>query len=142
MMNDTRPYPGIPEMLTEIKNRGIIQAVLSNKPDAYVAALAEYYFPGQFFKTMGKLDGIPLKPDPAALEIILNDCGVSRNECVFIGDSSVDIETARNAGIDVIAVSWGFSTNNELNRYDNIAIIDNSEQLLNFIIDKEPRNAL
>ena len=135
--DNTYPFDGVQNMLAKLKQHGILLAVLSNKPDKYVATLAEYFFPGTFDKTMGKIDGIPLKPDPTSVKMILAHFDISREDCIFVGDSGVDIQTAKNAGLRVVAVSWGFSTKNALSEFGDIAIIDDPNLIFKFIIDNK-----
>jgi len=104
----TRPYPGIIDMLTNLRAAGCMAAVLSNKPDTPVKALCERYFPGLFHIACGEKEGVPRKPAPNGVMYILEQLSVSPKDTVYIGDSDVDIETAKNAGLDCISVDWGF----------------------------------
>lgn len=104
----TRPYDGVVEMLADLKRRGIQLAVLSNKPDYAVQILCEKYFPGVFDKTYGFREGIERKPAPDAVFALLEELGVPRARAVYVGDSEVDIQTAKNAGLDMLIVEWGF----------------------------------
>ncbi len=104
----TKPYPGIAELLKELKNNGISLAVVSNKADFAVQALVEQYFPRVFDFAVGEKENIRRKPAPDSVLCALNYLNVNKSEAIYIGDSEVDIETARNAGISCIAVLWGF----------------------------------
>jgi phosphoglycolate phosphatase len=105
----TAPYPGVPEVLAELRGRGHPMAVLSNKPHPFTTVIVERLFPGiPFDAVVGQKDGIPHKPDPAGAREIIRIFGLPPEDCVLIGDSTVDLETARNAGIRSVAVSWGY----------------------------------
>ena len=104
----TKPYDGIIEMLTRLREKGIRLAVLSNKPDPAVQVLCKQYFPGLFDSVAGEKSGIPRKPSPDAVNAILDEFSLPHTDAVYIGDSDVDVETAKNAGIDCISVTWGF----------------------------------
>ena len=106
--NATRPYDGICKMLADIRKAGVKTAVLSNKPDHAVIPLCEHYFPGLIDFAAGEIAGIPRKPAPDGVVRILEHFGVDKSEAVFIGDSDTDVITAKNAGLAVIAVTWGF----------------------------------
>jgi len=108
-MNDhTAPYGGIPEMLSALSDGGMKMAVVSNKADFATAELVGIHFPKGIGAAIGAREGVPKKPAPDAVFTALSALGVTAAEAVYIGDSEVDVETGRNAGMDVIAVSWGF----------------------------------
>lgn len=107
-MDKTGPYEGIPELLQEVRARGYRTAVVSNKADSAVKVLCDRYFDGLFDMAVGEQDGIPRKPAPDSVNQILSSLQISRERAVYIGDSDVDIATARNAGLDGIIVTWGF----------------------------------
>lgn len=104
----TAPYEGIPELLKELKALGMKLAVLSNKADFAVKSLCDHYFEGLFDLAVGEREGIRRKPAPDAVYEVLSRLGIERQAALYIGDSEVDIETAKNAEIDCIAVDWGF----------------------------------
>lgn len=104
----TRPYDGIVELLEQLKIQGYLMAVVSNKADFAVQSLCETYFPGTFTFVVGERDGIRRKPAPDSIYEVLEQLNIPKEEAVYIGDSDVDAETAKNAGIDLIAVTWGF----------------------------------
>lgn len=104
----TKPYDGIPEMLQALRAAGMETAVLSNKGDFAVQPLIRHYFPDLFTLAFGERPGIPRKPAPDAVFEILERLGTDKADAVYIGDSNVDIETARNAGLSCICVDWGF----------------------------------
>ncbi|MCM1265246.1 MAG: HAD-IIIA family hydrolase [Candidatus Gastranaerophilales bacterium] len=108
MYNKTKPYDGIPEVLKELKNNGYKLAVISNKFDSAVKELCEKYFNGIIDIAIGQKDGIEPKPSPDGINDVLSKLNISPAECIYIGDSEVDIQTAQNAGIDCISVTWGY----------------------------------
>lgn len=104
----TRPYDGMIELLRDLRAAGCMTAVVSNKADYGVQTLCRDYFPGLFDMAVGEREGIRKKPSPDSVNEVLEKLGVPRAAAVYIGDSDVDIETAKNAGLDCIAVEWGF----------------------------------
>lgn len=105
----TRPYDGIPAMLAELAPQYPL-AVVSNKPDTAVKELAKLYFPTLYAR--GESADCPRKPAPDMVHKAMETLGVDR--CIYIGDSDVDIQTAKNAGVPCISVTWGFRTEAEL----------------------------
>ena len=128
----TKPYPGIPELINALSTEGYKLAVASNKIQAGAEKLISKFFPGiPFVAVMGNSPLYPLKPDAALVEYIMQKAGTDRTNTIMVGDSGTDIQTARNAGIPVIAVSWGFRPRHELTIADHIA--DNTDQLHHLI---------
>lgn len=104
----TKPYPGILELLRRYRAAGGKTAVVSNKGDFAVRILIDQYFPGLFDTAVGERSGVRRKPAPDAVLTALNELGCSLRSAVYIGDSEVDFETSKNAGLDGIYVAWGF----------------------------------
>lgn len=104
----TRPYEGIGEVLSQLKEKGIELAVASNKYQKATESLVRRYFGAKFTVVLGQRDNIPVKPDPAIVNDILRETGVSAENVIYIGDSAVDMETARRSRIPSIGVTWGF----------------------------------
>ncbi len=128
----TKPYPGIPELINTLSTDGYKLAVASNKIQAGAEKLIAEFFPGiPFVAVMGNSPLYPLKPDAAVVEYIMDKAGTDRNSTVMVGDSGTDIQTARNAGIPIIAVSWGFRPRHELTSANQIA--DSSDALGSFL---------
>lgn len=104
----TRPYPGIVELLQELRQHHCLTAVVSNKPHFGVATLCAAHFPGLLDFYCGERPGIRRKPAPDTVLEALRQLGVAPAQAVYIGDSEVDIATAANAGLDCLTVAWGF----------------------------------
>lgn len=106
----TAPYPGIPELLKSLREKGYRLAVVSNKFDTAVKGLMEDYFPGLLHAAAGENEagGVPKKPAPAMVLRVLEELGVAPERAVYVGDSDVDLQTAVNAGLPCISVTWGF----------------------------------
>lgn len=104
----TAPYPGIPALLDRLKAEGVTNAIVSNKNDPNVKALADIYFAGQVAHAVGDREGVPRKPHPDSVLHVMALCGADPARTLYVGDSDVDVVTARNAGIDCAAVLWGF----------------------------------
>ena len=130
----SRPYPGIPELLSDLSAAGVKLAVASNKFQAGAEKLIHRTFPQIVFSAIsgGRRDA-PLKPDPAIVDGILERAGVSREETVLVGDSATDIATAEAAGIACIAVSWGFRPKEALSAAGSIA--DSVPQLRRMLLE-------
>ena len=104
----TKPYDGIMELLDALKEQGIKLAVVSNKADYAVKALCEQYFYGYFDEAVGERTDIARKPAPDTVNEVLKNLQIEKSQAVYIGDSEVDVQTAKNAEMDCIAVDWGF----------------------------------
>lgn len=105
---NTAPFPGIIEVLESLRRLGMRTAVLSNKFDAGVQVLSERFFPGLFDISRGEIAPIPRKPDPTSLFMVMEELGVSAQETVYVGDTNVDVQVARAAGVMAVGVSWGY----------------------------------
>lgn len=111
----TEPYPGINELLCQLSEAGVNLAVASNKYQQAVDLLIEHYFPFvKWADVRGQRDSVPVKPDPSIVFGILSECPTPKDDTIYIGDSGVDIETARRAGVTSIGVTWGFRPESEL----------------------------
>jgi phosphoglycolate phosphatase len=132
----TRPYPGIEELLTELARRGVRMAVLSNKPDAFTKRCIREYFPAARFElVLGQRDGVPQKPHPAGAREIVDHVGIPAERFVYLGDSGLDMQTARDAGMYPVGVSWGFRSIDQLSRAGARAIIRQPIELLEYFQD-------
>lgn len=113
-MESTHPYPGIPELLRELHDRGLQMAVCSNKADEFSRVIVEHYFPGIFRLVRGNIPGTPVKPDPGVAKGIMERLGAEPGETLMVGDSDVDIHTGHNAGLRACGVTWGFRSRENL----------------------------
>ncbi len=133
-----KPYDGIPEMLHQMKERGMKLGVLSNKPDRQaVHVVSEIFGTDTFDIVQGQKEGVPRKPDPAAALSIAGQFGISPKEAIYIGDSEVDAATGKAAGMDTILVSWGFRPKEELREAAPEWIVDRAEEIMAIIREKE-----
>ena len=127
----TRAYPGIPETLAAIAARGIPCAVLSNKADAVVRLVVDSVLDaGAFRAVRGERPGIPRKPDPTAALEVASRLGAEPQEVLYLGDSGVDMRTARAAGFFAVGASWGFRDREELVRDGAEVVIDHPIELI------------
>lgn len=130
----TQPYDGIPELLRELVARGVQVAVASNKFQAGTEKLVRLFFPEiPFAGVLGQREGVPLKPDPAVVIEILRRTGVARERVLYVGDSGVDMQTAAEAGVRSVGVTWGFRTREELAASGACHIVDRSEEILDLL---------
>ena len=128
----TRPYDGIHEVIREMKENGILTAVVSNKADYAVKSLCDDYFKGLFDFAIGDRPGHRRKPYPDNINAILENFKIDRTEAVYIGDSEVDLQTAKNADMDVIMVGWGFRDEDFIKSQGAEFVIQNPLDLLPF----------
>ena len=126
----TRPYEHIPELIHALRARGCKLAVVSNKPDTEVKTLAREYFGDMFQAAIGERQGVRRKPAPDPIFQALKDLESDRASALYVGDSDVDLDTARNAGIPCGSVSWGFRSPEQLRQAGAVVLIDDPFQLL------------
>lgn len=129
----TKPYDGIRELLAALKEKKIKTAVISNKYDEAVLQLCRDYFPGSFDSARGERAGVPRKPAPDGIYSILEELGAAKENAVYVGDSEVDMETAHNAGLTSVGVTWGFRDRSLLQEKGADYIIDSPEELLEIL---------
>ncbi len=129
----TGPYPGILELMEQLRRWGIVMAVVSNKQDVAVRELSRHFFGGYMAVSLGEREGLRRKPSPDMVNAVLAQLGQAKEECLFVGDSDVDCATAKNAGLDCAAVTWGFRDRSLLETLGPRYIIDRPEELLELI---------
>lgn len=129
----TAPYPGILPLLDELKGRGIALAVVSNKQDAAVKPLSRAFFGDRMAVSMGEAPGLRRKPYPDMVWAAIEQLGKGREECLYVGDSEVDVATAQNAGLDCCSVTWGFRDRALLESLHPSFLIDRPEELLRLV---------
>lgn len=127
----TKPYAGVMELIKTLKNRGYLTAVISNKADSAVQKLCRTYFDGLFDYAVGEKEGVRKKPAPDSVLSVME--ALDNKRAVYIGDSEVDIETAANAGIDCILVTWGFRDKDFLIQHGAGALADKTDDILNLL---------
>lgn len=129
----TRPYEGVREQIARVREAGIRTAVLSNKKDAAVKQLCRVFFEGLFDYELGERDGVRMKPAPDSI-FELSKLEAPLEEIVYIGDSNVDVETARNAGVGCVAVTWGFRDEDFLKAQGAKIIAHTPEEMYEYIV--------
>ncbi|MGN0035728.1 MAG: HAD family hydrolase [Bacteroidaceae bacterium] len=126
----SRPYPGIPALLEHLQAQGIRLAVASNKYQSATEKLVRHFFPAiRFTAVFGQREHIPTKPDPCTVEEIIRMAGVGRDEVLYVGDSGVDMQTALNAGVEAVGVTWGFRPKEELQAFHPAHIVDHPAEI-------------
>lgn len=133
MSVNTKPYPHILETLAALKSRGYKLAVVSNKFDAAVKPLCQKYFKSLIDVAIGQSKDTKKKPAPDTVYIALDELESSAETSIYVGDSEVDIQTAKNSGMDCISVSWGFKTKEFLEQNGASVIIDTPLEIFNYI---------
>lgn len=124
-LNKTRPYDGIKEAIDTIEKKGIKVAVCTNKVQASAIGILDHFFGENYFDAIvGQVDGVPTKPNPAMPRRALKELGCTADEAVYFGDTSVDMQTAKNAHIEAVGVTWGFRKFDELFKEEPAVIID------------------
>ena len=127
----TTPYPGIVELLEDLRDRGVKLAVASNKYHEAVQRLIAQAFPNIPFAAIeGQKEGVKVKPDPSVVFSVLAQAHVEKADTLYVGDSGVDMETARRACVDSVGVSWGFRPVKELNEYHANAIVSSPAEII------------
>lgn len=118
-------YEGIVEQLEILKKKGIKLCVVTNKPDKAAKGMVEHIFGIDYFDfIIGCVDGVPTKPDPTTTRIAMERCGVKADQCIYFGDSEVDMKTAKNASVEAVGCSWGFRSFGQLFAENPSVIID------------------
>jgi phosphoglycolate phosphatase len=130
----TRPYPGIPELLGAVRVKKVKTAVITNKPDAIARTVIGGLFPpGSFDSVRGDLPGRPRKPDPAGVWDMLADLNLTPGDCLFAGDSEVDMETALRSGCFPLGVAWGYRSPGVIERAGAKRVIHKPLELLDLL---------
>ena len=129
----TRPYPGVLELMAELKRRGFRLAIVSNKPDEAVKLLAAECFAGLADAAMGETPSCRRKPTPDMVDAALAELGANKARAVYVGDSEVDVQTAKNAGMACISVCWGFRDREQLVQAGAVEIAASAGELLTLL---------
>lgn len=133
MYNKTGPYEGITELLSFLKDKGYKIGVVSNKLDEAVKELCDDFFKGLIHCAKGARGEDDRKPNPENVYSCINELGSTKERSVYVGDSEVDLQTAENAGIDCICVTWGFRDAGELVSAGAVNLARNEKELINFL---------
>lgn len=132
--DNTTIYPGVGELLVELTNRNINCAVCSNKYQKGVTTLIEHFFPEiPWVAALGNEEGLPVKPDPSIVFKALTLCPTPKSEVLYVGDSGVDMETARRACVESCGVTWGFRPRHELVSSYADHIVTNPDDILSLL---------
>nr|WP_301845290.1 HAD family hydrolase [uncultured Ruminococcus sp.] len=132
----TKAYDGIPALLRQLKAQGFAVAVVSNKADFAVQKLCEVYFPDTFDAALGEREGVRKKPAPDSVNEVLRQLQIPREQAVYVGDSDVDIETAKNANMPCLSVTWGFRDEAFLLEHGASHILHMPEEILQFVTQR------
>ena len=135
MIDMTKPYDGIVDILDELRAKGIKLAVVSNKKHEFTIEIVKKYFGDRFDIVFGHRENYKAKPDPTSVLEVIEKFNILKSECIYIGDSNVDILTAKNAGVKSVGVSWGFRDREELANEGANYLTDNNIELLNIILN-------
>lgn len=135
MRDMTAPYKGVIPLIKKLREKGIKTAVVSNKLHQAVCELCEDYFPGLIDEAIGVSVEAERKPAPVNVYKAMDKLGVTAEECIYIGDSEVDVQTAHNAGVKCIGVTWGFRDREELLNEGCEIIKDSCEDIFQIIVN-------
>ena len=130
----TAPYEGILPMMQSLKEQGLRLAIISNKPDRAVQELSDAFFPGLLELSVGESPSVRRKPAPDTVLTAASQIGLSIDQCVYVGDSEVDLQTARNAGMDCISVTWGFRDEAQLIEAGASVLVRTPEELESLLL--------
>lgn len=134
MLDLTAPYPGIVDLLERLRTQGLKLGVLSNKADHLAGPVVEAYFPGIFDAVLGLREDFPPKPDAASLFYLLDRMGADKEALLYVGDSDVDMLTAKNAGVPSCGVLWGFRSREHLLEAGAEHLVETAEALGDYIL--------
>lgn len=128
-------YHGINDMLESLAQKDIRLGVLSNKPDQFTQEVVKYYFKEeQFSYVAGHKEGVEKKPDPAGVYLAANAMALSTSDTVFVGDTSVDMQTGKNSNMFTIGVSWGFRPVDELKEHGADLIVNDPQEITDYVL--------
>lgn len=134
-LDNTRPYLGIEELINNLADHEYNLAVVTNKPQDHATKIIKTLFPGCFKYVFGNTSRHPKKPDPCLTNLVINLFDVRKNEVVYIGDSDVDMLTAKNTKVKAIGVAWGFRGRQELLDNGADCVVDQADEILEVIND-------
>lgn len=133
----SRPYPGVVELLRSLQADGVSLAVASNKYHEATLKLVGHFFPDiRFAAIYGQREGVPIKPAPDVVYDILHDTGIAKEDALYIGDSGVDMQTAGNASVESVGVTWGFRSEEELRENGAVHIVHVADEINAIVCEK------
>ncbi len=133
----TESYPGIVDMLKNLKDKGIKVAIVSNKPHSTALKVSDELFGDKLIDICsGAKEGVPLKPDPIAVINVMKELGVTPEECLYVGDTAVDMKTGKSAGIYTIGVLWGFRSREEMEENGADIIVKDPAEIYEMALSK------
>ena len=130
----TCAYPGVEELLDTLAKEGVRQAIVSNKGDPFVKELNAKYFGRWITQAVGEQENVRRKPWPDSVQKVIRDLGANPARVLYVGDSEVDVQTAKNAGVDCAAVTWGFRTVEDLTRAGAATFIHDPQELVKLVL--------
>ena len=134
-LDRSHPYDGMIEAVEAIKAAGVTVAIASNKPHADTVKVIETLYPKDLYSiVLGRMDKFAIKPAPDVLRFIMDFFGVTPEESVYVGDSDVDVEFARNTGLDCVSCTWGYRSRKQLLEAGATCLIDDFEELLQIVL--------
>lgn len=131
-IGQSNPFPGVRELLYRLAERGILVGVLSNKRDESAKMLTYHFFPSVSY-TKGYIEGEQRKPSPDPLWKMISHFGCTREQTLYIGDTELDIETGKNAGVKTVAVSWGYRTEAALRAAGAERVVSLPDEILSYL---------
>jgi len=132
----TAPYPGIEDLLLSLRARGVKTGIISNKPDSAVQPLYETFFSDTMDIAVGEREGIRRKPAPDTVLAAMERLGARPEQTLYVGDTEVDLETARRAGVDCAAVTWGFRDPDQLIAAGAARLFDSADALCRYLTEE------
>lgn len=132
LLDNTKPYEGIPQLLSSLKQKGYKLAVCSNKDDKFAKQIVNTCFPNTFDYIIGRLPDMEKKPAPNMVNKVLKELQVDKQNVLYVGDSLVDIQTAQNSNLKGVFVTWGFTSVDILKNYAK-DIVSNPSKIIDFI---------
>ena len=132
----TAPYPGIEDLLLSLRARGVKTGIISNKPDSAVQPLYETFFSDTMDIAVGEREGIRRKPAPDTVLAAMERLGAKPEQTLYVGDTEVDLETARRAGVDCAAVTWGFRDPDQLIAAGAARLFDSADALCRYLTEE------
>ena len=130
----SHPYSGIPELLKTLTERAVAIAVASNKYQQATEKLIRHFFPDvPFAAILGQRDGFPMKPDPAIVKLICKQTCTQPKGVLYVGDSGIDMQTAANAGVESVGVTWGFRPESELTENGASHLVNSPDEILSYL---------